>query len=122
VQFERPGAVSCELRSLRLHVALLFGAGHVFWLVLCSGGLVLLLLGAEPLQSGNKISVSGVCRIVSCIVLNENFTEVWFDHRPSACVAHEVWRSWVLPALPKSVIDDSWVAVLKRLRQVCIRC
>ena len=82
----------------------------------------MLLLGAEPLQHGNKISVSGVCRIVSCIVHNENLTKVYFDHGPSACVAHEAWRSWGLPAPPKSVVDDGWGAVLKHLRQVCIRC
>ncbi len=36
------------------------------------------LLGAESLHSYNKISVSGVCRIVSCIVHNENLTAVQF--------------------------------------------
>ena len=34
------------------------------------------LLGAESLQGGNQISVSGVCRIVSCILHNEKLTEV----------------------------------------------
>jgi hypothetical protein len=39
VQFERLDAGSCELRSLRLHVALLFGAGHVFGCWRAVGGL-----------------------------------------------------------------------------------
>ena len=82
----------------------------------------MLLLGAEPLQYGNKTSVSGVCRIVSCIVFNENLTVVNFDHGPSACVTHEAWRSWGLPVPPKSVVGNGWGAVLKHLRQVCIRC
>ena len=82
----------------------------------------MLLLGAEPLQDENKISVSGVCRIVSCIVHNENLTEVYFDHNSSTCVAHEAWRREGLPVPPKSVVDYGWQAVFKHLRQVCIRC
>ena len=122
MQFERSEPDSCELWSLRFALSVVVGCIACFCLVWCSGSLVLLLLGAEPLQRGNKTTVSCVCRIVSCIVHNENLTEVRFDHNSSACVAHEAWRSWCLPVPPKSVVDDGWPAVFNHLRQVCIRC
>ena len=122
MQFERSGADSCELWSLRFALSVVVGCIACFCLVWCSGSLVLLLLGAEPLQRGNIISVSGLCRIVSCIVHNENLTSVDFDQYPSGCVSHEAWRREGLPVPPKSVVDDGWGAVLKHLRQVCIRC
>jgi hypothetical protein len=122
VQFERSGAGSCELWSLRFALSVVVGCIACFCLVWCSGSLVLLLLGAEPLQAVNKITVSGVCQIASLIFQNENLTKVSFDHEPSACVAHEAWRSWCLPVPPKSVVDNGWESVFKHLRQVCIRC
>jgi hypothetical protein len=44
VQFEGFDAVSCELQSFRLHVALLLGAGHVFGWWCAVGGLFCLFL------------------------------------------------------------------------------
>ena len=67
------------------------------------------------------MSVVGVSRIVSCIFHNEKLTSVSLDHSPSACVGHEAWRSEGLPPLPSAVVTDGWHAVLKHLRQVCIR-
>ena len=67
------------------------------------------------------MSVVGVSRIVSCILHNEKLTGVTLDPKPSACVGHEAWRSEGLPPLPSAVVRDRWNAVLKHLRQVCIR-
>jgi hypothetical protein len=74
------------------------------------------------------MSVVGVSRIVSCILHNEKLTDVSLDHSPSACVGHEAWRSEGLLPLPSAVARDewndawnAWDAVLKHLRQVCIR-
>ena len=69
------------------------------------------------------MSVVGVLRIVSCILYNEKskLTDVTLDPKPSACVGHEAWRSEGLPPLPSAVVRDGWDAVLKHLRQVCIR-
>ena len=67
------------------------------------------------------MSVVGVSRIVSCILHNEELTDVSLDPKPSACVGHEAWRSEGLPPLPSAVVRDGWDAVLKHLRQVCIR-
>jgi hypothetical protein len=44
MQFEGLDAGSCELRSLRLHAALLFGSGHVFGWCCAVGGLFCLFL------------------------------------------------------------------------------
>ena len=59
MQFERSGAESCELWRSRLHRALFVVCRGCFCLVWCSGSLVLLLLGAEPLQNGNNIGDAG---------------------------------------------------------------
>ena len=68
------------------------------------------------------MSVVGVSRIVSCVLHNENLTDLPFlTPSPSACVGHEAWRSEGLPPLPSAVARDGWDAVLKHLRQVCIR-
>ena len=121
MQFERSDSVSCELWSLRFALSVVVGCIACFCLVWCSGSLVLLLLGAESLQDRNKTTVSGVCRIVSCIVHNENLTSVDFDQYPSGCVSHEAWRREGLPVPPKSMVGGGWEAVFKHLRQVCIR-
>ena len=67
------------------------------------------------------MSVVGVSRIVSCILHNEKLTVVYLEPSPSACVGHEAWRSEGLPPLPSAVVTNGWLAVLKHLRQVCIR-
>ena len=81
-------------------------------------GMCWLFLGAESLQSGNKISESGVCHIVSCILHNEKLTEVQLDFSPLVCARHEAWRSEGLPSLKADVVRDDWGAVLSYLRQV----
>jgi hypothetical protein len=106
--------LSDDVGSRERLVGLLFLYG--FWVV----------LGAESLQGGNKMSVVGVLRIVSCIIYNEKLTDanVDLDHSPSACVGHDAWRSEGLPQLPSAVVINKWLewdAVLKHLRQVCIR-
>jgi hypothetical protein len=119
VQFERSGADSCELRSLRLHRALLLGAGHVFvWCGAVRELFFLVILGAEYLQDMNKISVPGVCRIISCILQHEKLTEVYFDHNPSTCIEHEAWQGEELPLPPSDVVAKGWAAVLEFLRKV----
>jgi hypothetical protein len=84
---------------------------------------VWVFLGAESLQGGNRMSVVGVLRIVSCILHNEKLTDAYFylDPSPSACVGHEAWRSEGLPPLPSAVVSGRWGDVLRHLRQVCIR-
>ena len=67
------------------------------------------------------MSVVGVSRIVSCILHNEKLTDVVLDPKPSACVENEAWRSEGLSSLPSAVVRNGWDAVLKNLRQVCIR-
>ena len=59
MQFERSEAASCELWSLRFALSVVVGCRACFCLVWCSGRLVLLLLGAEPLQWGNQIGDAG---------------------------------------------------------------
>ena len=67
------------------------------------------------------MSVVGVSRIVSCILHNEKLTDFQLEPFVSACVGHEAWRSEGLPSLPSAVVTNEWGAVLKHLRQVCIR-
>ena len=67
------------------------------------------------------MSVVGVSRIVSCVLHNEKLTSVYLEPSPSACVGHEAWRSEGLLSLPSAVVTKGWNAVIKHLRQVCIR-
>ena len=59
MQFERSEAGSCELWSLRFALSVVVGCIACFCLVWCSGSLVLLLLGTEPLQCNNNIGDAG---------------------------------------------------------------
>ena len=59
MQFERSGADSCELWSLRFALSVVVGCIACFCLVWCSGSLVLLLLGAEPIQWDSYIGDAG---------------------------------------------------------------
>ncbi len=93
------------------------GAGNVFVWCGAVGGLFFHLLGAESLQQLNKISVPGVCRIVSCILQNKKLTTVSFGHEPPACVAHEAWLGEGLPLPPSDVVAKGWTAVLEFLRK-----
>ena len=120
MQFERSEAGSCELWRSRLHRALFVVCRECFCFGVAQSEFCFRFLGAESLQAGNQTSVSGVCRIVSCILHNEKLTEVGFDHKPSSCVVHEAWRREGLSVLPKSVVaSQAWVTVLEHLRQVC---
>ncbi len=59
MQFERSEACSCELWSLRFALSVVVVCRGCFCLVWCSGSLVLLLLGAEPIQWDNYIGDAG---------------------------------------------------------------
>ncbi len=69
-------------------------------------------------QSGNRVSVVGVCHLVSCILHNDNLTTVYFDYAPSACVGHEAWRREGLAVPPDGVVRKGWADVLEFSRQV----
>ncbi len=74
------------------------------------------LVSFQVTQSGNKISVAGVCRIISCILHNPKLTTVIFDHEPSVCIGHDAWNSEGLAVPPVDVVAKSWAVVLKFLR------
>ena len=70
-------------------------------------------------QGGNKnISVAVACHLVACILHNPKLTDLILDHKPSACVAHDAWRSEALPVPPAKVAGEGWKAVLEFLREV----
>jgi hypothetical protein len=70
-------------------------------------------------QRGNKnISVAVACHLVACALHNPKLTDLRLDHAPSACVAHDAWRSEALPVPPAQVAGEGWAAVLKFLREV----
>jgi hypothetical protein len=72
-------------------------------------------------QRGNNISVAVACHLIACILHNPNLTELTLDHAPSACVAHDAWRSEGLPVLSAGVVATEWTAVLKSLREVSMQ-
>jgi hypothetical protein len=67
-------------------------------------------------QCGNEISVTGVCRIISCILQHPKLTTVMFDHEPSACIGHDAWNSEGLAVPPADVVAKGWAVVLQFLR------
>ena len=70
-------------------------------------------------QDGNKnISVAITCHLVACALHNPKLTTLVLDHAPSACVAHDAWRSEALPVPPAQVAGEGWKAVLEFLREV----
>jgi hypothetical protein len=79
-----------------------------------------LFLYAEDLQTGNRISVLGVCRFISCILRNKKLTKVYFEHRPSACVGRDAWRRENLPVPPREVVKKGyWRAIILFIRVRC---
>ena len=68
------------------------------------------------MQSSNQLGVASVCRFIACILHNVKLTTVVFDHRPSACVRHDAWRSEGLPVPPSKVVAQGWEAVLRFFR------
>jgi hypothetical protein len=74
VQFERYCAASCELWSLRFALSVVVVCRGCFCLVWCSGSLVLLLLGAEPLQDRNKIGDAGASSLGEGLKCNSSVT------------------------------------------------
>ena len=68
------------------------------------------------MQSYNQVGVAAVCHFIACILHNVKLTEVYFDHRPSACVGHDAWRSEGLPVPPREVVAQGWTAVLHLFR------
>jgi hypothetical protein len=77
-------------------------------------------LGTERLQNRNKTSVSGVIRLVSCIICKTNLPSLTLDHEPSACYLNDAWRSEGLPALSSEVVSSGWDPVVQHLREVCV--
>ena len=70
-------------------------------------------------QGSNKnISVAVTCHLVACALHNPELTTLTLDHSPSACVAHDAWRSEALPVPPAEVAGEEWTAMLKFLREV----
>jgi hypothetical protein len=70
-------------------------------------------------QGSNKnISVAVTCHLVVCALHNPELTTLTLDHSPSACVAHDAWRSEALPVPPAEVAGEEWTAMLKFLREV----
>jgi hypothetical protein len=76
VQFERSDSDSCELWSLRFALSVVVGCIACFCLVWCSGSLVLLLLGAEPLQWNNKIGDAGASSLGEGLKCNSSVREL----------------------------------------------
>ena len=61
-----------------------------------------------------------MCRIIACILHNVKLTTVYFDHKPSACVGHDAWKSEGLPVPPSEVLAQGWREVLRFLRVRCV--
>ena len=72
------------------------------------------------MQDSNRVGVASVCRIIACILHNVKLTTVFFDHRPSACVVHDAWKSEGLPVPPSYVVALGWTEVLRFLRVRCV--
>ena len=68
------------------------------------------------MQDDNQVGVAAVCRIIACILHNVKLTTVYFDHKPSACVGHDAWKSEGLPVPPREVVVQGWTEVLRFLR------
>ena len=68
------------------------------------------------MQYNNRVGVAAVCRIIACILHNVKLTTVFFDHRPSACIGHDAWRSEGLHVPPREVVAQRWTEVLPFLR------
>jgi hypothetical protein len=77
VQFERSHAVSCELRSLRLHVALLFGAGHVFGRCCAVGGLFCFFLALNLYRAANQIGDAGASSLGEGLKCNSSVRKLY---------------------------------------------
>ena len=69
-------------------------------------------------EYNKKISVAVTCHLVACALHNPKLTTLYLDHAPSACVAHDAWRSEALPVPPAEVAGKKWTAVLEFLREV----
>jgi hypothetical protein len=76
-----------------------------------------LLLVTRWIQGSNRLTVVGICHIMSCILHNDTLHTIYFDHEPPACVGHDAWKRDWLPALPGEVNRQGWPAVLKVLRR-----
>jgi hypothetical protein len=113
------------LLLLKLHFVVSVVASILFLLLLpmlfVSSGLFFRFVSLRVSQNGNNISVAVACHLIACILHNPNLTELYLDHAPSACVAHDAWRSEGLPVLSAGVVATEWTAVLKSLREVSMR-
>jgi hypothetical protein len=72
------------------------------------------------LQLWNPVSEASICFLVSCILHNENLTEVAFlcdPQDPAACIASDSWAREGLAVPPAEVAREGWSAVLEFLRK-----
>ena len=71
--------------------------------------------------AGNNTDVASVCRLVPSLLNKPQLSRVYLDHKPSACVGHDAWKSAGLPAPPGEVVAEGWIATLSfiRVRRVC---
>jgi len=71
--------------------------------------------------AGNNTDVASVCRLVPSLLNNPQLSGVGLDHSPSDCVVHDAWKGAGLPAPPRKVVAEGWIAALSfiRVRRVC---
>ncbi len=84
----------------------------------CSWLCLLLSFSIQVLQVNNKLSIAGVCRLLSGILHNHRLTDVYFDHQASDCIRHHTWTDEGLPVPPDDVISGGWRDILEYLREV----
>lgn len=73
------------------------------------------------LQLGNPMTVTGICRIISCVLHNQHFVDACFDLEPSSCVHHDAWLHEELPELSDDMVQRSWYEVVPFMRREKVR-
>ena len=71
--------------------------------------------------AGNNTDVANVCRLVPSLLNKPHVFVVHLDHSASDCVVHAAWKGAGLPAPPRKVVVEGWIATLSfiRVRRVC---
>ncbi len=55
------------------------------------------------------MDIASVCRIISCILQNENLKFLSFDHDVMSCIRHDAWITEGLALPPDDCLkDNSW--------------
>jgi hypothetical protein len=67
-------------------------------------------------QRRNRISPSGICRIVSALVRNTSLLNIFADHSASSCICHGDWQRSGLPVVPEAIALEDWAAVIVFVR------